>query len=129
MDIREEEYVKEIRASFPLTSTPELKPSNGDPMTITRIGEMKARKGQEEALRSFFDAVIMPAVKASAGIQSYHLLQNQVEPTRFISIELWDSIEAHQASVKKIDPRQIENVMNLLADTPQGEYFSDNGVT
>jgi quinol monooxygenase YgiN len=102
--------------------------SFGDPMTITRIGEMKAQKGQEAALRAFFDTVIVPAVKTSAGIQSCYLLQNRAEPTRFIFIELWDSIEAHQASVKNIDPRQIENVMKLLADTPKGEYFSDNGV-
>ena len=97
-------------------------------MTITRIGEMKAQKGQEDALRTFFESVIIPAIKKSDGIQSYHLLQNHAEPTRFIFIELWDSIEAHQASVKNIDPRQIENVMKLLTDSPRGEYFSDNGV-
>jgi quinol monooxygenase YgiN len=97
-------------------------------MTITRIGEMKAQKGQENDLRLFFETIIMPALDASAGIQSYHLLQNQVEPTRFIFIELWDSIEAHRASVKNIDPRQFEDIMKLLADTPRGEYFSDNGV-
>ena len=97
-------------------------------MTITRIGEMKAQKGQEEALRSFYNNVVMPALDVSAGMQSYHLLQNQVDPTRFLFIELWDSIEAHQASVQNIDPRQIEIVMKILADQPRGEYYSDNGV-
>jgi quinol monooxygenase YgiN len=97
-------------------------------MTITRIGEMKAQKGQEKALLSFLETVVMPALDASAGMQSYHLLQNQVDPTCFIFIELWDSIEAHQASVKNIDPRQIEIVMKLLADQPRGEYYSDNGI-
>jgi hypothetical protein len=62
-------------------------------------------------------------------MQSYYLLQNQVEPTRFIFIELWDSIEAHRASVKNIDPGQIEIVMKVLTDQPRGEYYSDNGVT
>jgi quinol monooxygenase YgiN len=98
-------------------------------MTITRIGEMKAQKGQEKALRSFFETIVMPALDASAGMQSYYLLQNQVEPTRFIFIELWDSIEAHRASVKNIDPGQIEIVMKVLTDQPRGEYYSDNGVT
>jgi heme oxygenase (mycobilin-producing) len=97
-------------------------------MTVTRIGEMKAKKGQEDTLRAFYETVVMPAIKSADGIQSFHLLQNQADPTRFIFIELWDSIEAHQASVKNIDPRQIENVMKLLSDTPRGEYFSDNGV-
>lgn len=98
-------------------------------MTITRIGEMKAKEGQEAALRSFYETVIMPALDHSAGMQSYHLLQNQADPTRFIFIELWDSIEAHQASVKNIDPRQIGTVMRLLSDQPRGEYFSDNGIS
>jgi quinol monooxygenase YgiN len=94
---------------------------------ITRIGEMKARIGQEQALRYFFETVIMPALDQSAGMQSYHLLQNQVEPTRFIFIEIWDSLEAHQSSVPNIDPRQIESILTLLSDMPRGEYYSDNG--
>jgi quinol monooxygenase YgiN len=97
-------------------------------MTVTRIGEMKARQGQEEALRLFFETVVMPAVGAAAGNQSYYLMQNLADPTRFIFIELWDSVEAHQASARAIDPRQIENVMKLLSSPPRGEYFSDNGV-
>lgn len=97
-------------------------------MTITRIGEMKAKNGQEDDLRVFFETVVMPALGTATGMQSYHLLQNQADPTRFIFIELWDSIEAHQASARAIDPRQIENVMKLLASPPLGEYFSDNGV-
>jgi quinol monooxygenase YgiN len=97
-------------------------------MTITRIGEIKAQTGQEEALRDFFETVVMPALDTSAGMQSYHLLQNQVDPGRFIFIELWDSVEAHQVSVNNIDSRQIENVMKLLSDKPRGEYFSDNGI-
>ncbi|OGO38239.1 MAG: hypothetical protein A2W35_20500 [Chloroflexi bacterium RBG_16_57_11] len=97
-------------------------------MTITRIGEMKAQNGQEEAVRLFFETVIMPALDQSAGMQAYHLLQNRAEPTRFIFIELWDSIEQHQASVNNIDTRQIESVMKLLAGKPWGEYYSDNGV-
>jgi len=88
---------------------------------------MRAKIGQEDVLCAFFNTVVMPALDASAGMQSYHLLQNQADPTRFIFIELWDSIEAHRASVKNIDPRQIENVMQLLTDPPRGEYFSDNG--
>jgi quinol monooxygenase YgiN len=96
-------------------------------MTVTRIGEMKAQKGQEEALREFFESVIMPALDRSTGMQSYHLLQNRVDPTRFVFIELWDSIEAHKASVNNIDSRQIETVMKLLSDKPWGEYYSDNG--
>jgi quinol monooxygenase YgiN len=97
-------------------------------MTITRIGEMRAKTGQEEALHSFIESTVLPALQSAGGLQSCHLLQNQADPTRFILIELWDSIEAHQESVKAIDPRQIDTVMKLLAAPPRGEYFSDNGV-
>jgi quinol monooxygenase YgiN len=89
---------------------------------------MRAKVGQEAALLSFFEGVVIPSLKGADGMQVCHLLQNQVDPTRFVMIELWDTIEAHQASVKMIDPKDIEQVMKLLAETPRGEYFSDNGV-
>ena len=40
-------------------------------------------------------------------------------------IELWDSIEAHKASVKDIPPEQLEEVIQLLASPPQGRYFAE----
>lgn len=98
-------------------------------MTITRIGEMRAKTGQEIELRAFIETVVLPALKAADGLQACHLLQNQADPSRFIIIELWNSIESHQASAGAIDPRQIENAMKLLASPPRGAYFSDNGVS
>jgi quinol monooxygenase YgiN len=92
--------------------------------SITRIGEMKAQSGRENDLRAFYETVIMPALDEAPGMQSYHLLQNQVDPARFIFIEIWDSIEAHQGSVKNINPEDIQNVMSLLAEKPWGEYYS-----
>lgn len=97
-------------------------------MTITRIGEMRAKTGQEKALQAFIETTVLPALQAAGGLQSCHVLQNAVDPSRFILIELWDSMEAHQASARAIDPRQMETVMRLLAAPPRGEYFSDNGV-
>jgi hypothetical protein len=38
-------------------------------------------------------------------------------------IEVWDSIEAHQASVKNIPAEAFQGVMKLLAGAPSGEYF------
>jgi hypothetical protein len=40
-------------------------------------------------------------------------------------IELWDSVEAHRASVKDIPPEQLEEVMRLLASPPQRRYFAE----
>ncbi len=37
---------------------------------------------------------------------------------------LWDSIEAHQASVKNISPEQLGEVRLLLAESPSGNYYN-----
>ena len=91
-------------------------------MTITRINEFKAKAGQGEALRSHLNAFVA-TIEASAGCQACQLLQSESDPTRIVVIEVWDSIEAHQAAVKNIPPDAIEQAMKLLDGTPKGEYF------
>ena len=95
-----------------------------DQTRITRIGNMKARPGQADTLRAFLESVVVAALENAAGCQSCRLLQSQAEPERFVIIEVWDNIEAHQASVKNISPEDIEAVMQLLAEQPAGEYYS-----
>jgi quinol monooxygenase YgiN len=92
-------------------------------MTITRISEFGAQAGKDDALRDFLASVV-PSIEASAGCQSCQLLQSHDDPTRFVVIEVWDSIEAHQASVKNIPPEAFQNIMKLLASAPRGEYYS-----
>ena len=38
-------------------------------------------------------------------------------------IEQWESVEAHQASVKGIPPEALEKVRQLLALPPAGGYY------
>jgi hypothetical protein len=38
-------------------------------------------------------------------------------------VEIWDSIESHQASVKNIPPDMIAEIRPLLAGSPSGRYF------
>ncbi len=38
-------------------------------------------------------------------------------------IEVWDNAAAHQASVKNIPPRALEEVKKLLAGPPSGAYY------
>jgi hypothetical protein len=38
-------------------------------------------------------------------------------------IEVWDSIESHQASVKNIPPEKLGEIRPLLATSPSGSYF------
>ena len=91
-------------------------------MSITRINEFQAKDEQANALRSFLTRLI-PTIAAIPGCQSCQLLQHHDEPSRFIVLEVWDSIEAHQASVKDIPPESLAEVMSLLNGMPTGAYY------
>lgn len=60
---------------------------------------------------------------SSDGCQSCRLVQSDDDPARFIVIEVWDSIAAHQASVTDIPPDALASVAALLDGPPRGEYF------
>ena len=68
-------------------------------MSVARIGESQAKPETSEALRDFLLS-IMPGIKSSQGCESVTLYQSQDDPTKFTMIEIWDSIESHQASVR-----------------------------
>lgn len=91
-------------------------------MSITRINEFQAREGQGDALRDFIQA-FLPVIEASDGCRSCRLLQHQEDPTQIVVIEVWDSTEAHQASVRNIPPGALADAMKLLAGPPQGAYY------
>lgn len=91
-------------------------------MSITRIGETQAKPELTEALRDFLIS-IMPMIKSSEGCESVQLYQSQDDPTRFIMIEIWDSVESHRASVKNIPPGMLADIRPLLASPPSGSYF------
>jgi hypothetical protein len=39
-------------------------------------------------------------------------------------VEVWESAEAHQASVKNIPPEKLSEIRPLLGSAPEGGYFS-----
>ena len=92
-------------------------------MSIIYIGQSQAKPDQVEKYRNFIASVIAPAIKASAGSQSYQVYQSQDDPTKFIGMEVWDSVEAHRASVKNIPPESIGEFMRLVATSPSGGYY------
>ena len=91
-------------------------------MSITRINEFHAKDGKDNDLRKFLTSVI-PLIESSAGCQSYHLLQCLDDPTRLVVIEIWESVEAHQTSVKNIPSDNFAEIMKILVETPKGAYF------
>jgi quinol monooxygenase YgiN len=92
-------------------------------MTVSRIGEMQAKPETIESLRNFLLS-IMPTIKSSQGCESVTLYQSHDDPTKFTMIEVWDSIESHQASVKNIPPEMLAEFRPLLAEAPSGGYYT-----
>jgi quinol monooxygenase YgiN len=95
-------------------------------MTITRINEFLAQADRIDDLQGFLTSII-PTISSIDGCQSCQLFQSHDEPTRFIVVEVWGSIESHQASVKAIPPEAFASVMKLLDGPPRGEYFRPCG--
>ncbi|HSK89380.1 MAG TPA: antibiotic biosynthesis monooxygenase family protein [Anaerolineales bacterium] len=92
-------------------------------MSVTRIGETQAKEGFTEALRDFLLS-ILPMIKSSEGCETVQLYQSQDDPSKFMIIEVWDSVESHQASVKNIPPEKLGEIRPLLATSPSGSYFN-----
>ncbi len=89
---------------------------------VTRINEFRAKEGKADALRKFLTPVI-PMIASSTGCVSCHLLQSHENPTRFVVLEVWNSIESHQAAVRNIPAEAFTEVMQLLDGAPTGEYY------
>jgi quinol monooxygenase YgiN len=92
-------------------------------VNVIRIGEVQAKAELTEKLRDFLMS-IMPGIKSSEGCESVELYQGQDNPSKFIMIERWDSVESHQASVKNIPPETLSELRPLLAASPSGSYFN-----
>jgi quinol monooxygenase YgiN len=91
-------------------------------MSVARIGETQAKPEAIQALRDFLIS-IMPGIKSSQGCESVTLYQSQDDPTKFTMVEIWDTIESHQASVRNIPPELIAQIRPLLASAPSGHYY------
>jgi len=92
-------------------------------MSIAYVGQSHAKSGQSDKLREFMRSVVLPAVRSSSGCESCLMLQSEDDPTRFIGIEVWTSIEAHRAAIKNIPPESIGEFMTLVAGPPTGGYY------
>ena len=93
-------------------------------MRVTRINEFRAKDEKAEALRTFL-APVIPMIASSAGCLSCQLLQSHENPTRFVVLEVWDSIESHQTAVRDIPDEAFAEVMELLDGAPVGEYYRE----
>jgi len=91
-------------------------------MSVARVGEFRAAEGKADALAAFL-ASIQPIILGSDGAISCEILRDRADPGRFLVIERWRTVEAHQASVKNIPPEMFKTAMALFAEPPKGSYF------
>jgi len=91
-------------------------------MAITRINEFQATPDKAAALREFLRSVIARIIDAP-GCRSCELLVQRDDPTRLAIIEVWDSVEAHQASVSRIPAGLLQQAQTLFAVPARGAYY------
>jgi quinol monooxygenase YgiN len=87
-----------------------------------RINEFRAQEGQGDALRDRLK-VFVPVIAASDGCLSCQLLQSQKNRAHIVLLEVWQSAEAHQASLKNIPADDFKETMKLVSVPPTGEYY------
>jgi len=92
-------------------------------MSIAYIGQSQAKPDQAESLRKLYLSVVQPAVQGSEGCESCRFFQSENDPTKFLGIEVWTSVEAHRAAVKNIPKDAIAEFMKLVAGAPAGGYY------
>ncbi|RLT39828.1 MAG: antibiotic biosynthesis monooxygenase [Chloroflexi bacterium] len=93
-------------------------------MSVIRMGEMQAAEGKADELQTFLLSIV-PLISGSDGSVSCQLLRNQDDPTKFVMIEVWESVEAHRASVKNIPPTLLAAIRPLLGAAPSGSYYTE----
>ncbi len=92
-------------------------------MSITYLGHTQAKTDHIETLRHFLVTQVLPSVRASEGNESCQMFQSQTDPSQFVVIEVWASVEAHRASIKNIPPESINQYLTLVAAPPSGSYY------
>jgi quinol monooxygenase YgiN len=93
-------------------------------VSVTRINEFRVKDGQSKRVGDFLSSIVS-VIEASEGCRSCRLMQDLDDERSFVIIELWESVEAHRASAKDIPPEQLEDIMQVLASSPQGRYFAE----
>ena len=90
-------------------------------MSVTRINKFEAKDGMADSLHRFLKSIV-PLIGQSQGCESCQVLQSRDNPNRFVIIEVWASVSAHEASVKNISSAEMAQVMPLLASPPSVKF-------
>ena len=91
-------------------------------MSIVRLNDFEAKEGQEKELAEFLNSLVA-FISESAGCISCELLRHYENPTRFVMLERWKSVEHHQNSYRSYPKEKMQKAMELFAKPPTGNYF------
>jgi len=98
----------------------------GTTMAITRINEFHAANGKADALHAFLASVI-GLIRDAEGCRSVELLVGQDDPAHLAIVEVWASVESHQAAASRVPAAKLTEVQPLLAEPPKGRYYHNDG--
>lgn len=91
-------------------------------MSVARINQFQAHPGQGSGLRDLLLSFI-PRIKQAEGCESCQLLVSSANPDRMVMLEVWDTEEAHQKSVRQIPEDDVKKLMGLVAGPPKGGFY------
>lgn len=92
-------------------------PTDSRPDLVTVIAHMRAKPGQEEALRAALEALI-PTTQQEEGYVNYDLHRGIEDPSLFYLYENWESVDTHEAHM---DRPHLQDFASKLDDLVEGE--------
>ena len=102
-------------------------------LVLMRIDDFRAKDGKADALRALLTQVI-PSIASLKGCLSCKLLQSQDTPSRFVVLEVWDSVDSHKAAGEGYSARDVydshgtargQAVWRIFPRVGPPHYFND----
>jgi heme-degrading monooxygenase HmoA len=93
---------------------------------VLEVAEIKVTPGQEDAFKEAYRSA-RELVRVSPGLRSIRMTQGVENPSRFVLLIEWDSVEAHEQGFRETDrfPKWREAIGPFFAEPPVVEHVAD----
>lgn len=93
---------------------------------VLEVAEIKITPGHEDAFKEAYRSA-REHVRVSPGLRSIRMTQGVENPSRFVFLIEWDSVEAHDRGFRETDrfPKWREAIGPFFAEAPFVEHFED----
>jgi heme-degrading monooxygenase HmoA len=93
---------------------------------VLEVAEIKITPGQEDAFKEAYRTA-RTFVEVSPGLRSMRMTQGVENPSRFVLLIEWDSVEAHEQGFRETDrfPKWREAIGPFFAAPPFVEHVAD----